>query len=149
MWCNKKALSLHYNNLESESDTINSQESMMNVRDFTEEMRNEIVSAAKRSLMMIGVTADITISVDEKKNRIKLETSKFNTTPVIYQSVEISGSAELCEVEGHEGLYDLNFYLNYWFEIFGGGHNGTSLGALKFRVFEERKEARLIGFVIR
>lgn len=122
---------------------------MMNVRDFTEEMRNDIVNAAKRSLMMIGVTADITISVDEKKNRIKLETEKFNTTPVIYQSVEISGYADLCEVEGHEGLYDLNFYLNYWFVIFGGGHNGTSLGALKFRVFEKSKEVRLIGFVIR
>lgn len=122
---------------------------MMNVRDFTEEMRNEIVNAAKRSLMMIGVTADITISVNEMKNRIKLETAKFNTTPVIYQSVEISGDADLCEVVGHDGIYDLDFYLNYWFTTFSGGHNGTSLGALNFRVFEESKEVRFIGFVIR
>ena len=120
----------------------------MNVRDFTEEMRSEIVEAAKNSLMKLGIMADVAMILNEKKNRVKLETASFNTTPVIYKSITISGVAELVEFEDREGVYDLNFHLDYWFKYFGGGYNGVSLGELKFRVFEKSMRVAFLGFLI-
>ncbi len=121
---------------------------MMNVRDFTEEMRNAIVEAAHNSLMRLGIMADVVMILNEEKNRIKLETAKFNTTPVIYKSIEVSGSAELVEVEGYDGVYNLNFHLNYWFQYFGGGSNGVAIGTLEFRVFENSERVVFVGFFI-
>lgn len=120
---------------------------MMKISDFTADMKSEIIKAAKRSLIMIGVTADV--HLDCKERYVKLSTDKFNTTPVIYESVRISGSGELSGVSGLEGVLDLDIYLDYFFETFGGGRNGTDLGTLHFRVFEERKEVRFVGFMIR
>lgn len=124
---------------------------MMKISDFTEEMKGEIIKAAKRSLIMVGVTADVHLDCKNTRGTeyLKLDTDKFNTTPVIYESVRIGGSAGLEKVEGREGIYNLDIHLDYFFEIFGGGRNGTGLGTLHFRVFEERKEVRFIGFMIR
>ena len=116
---------------------------MMNVRDFTEEMRNAIVEAAHNSLMKLGIMADVVMILNEEKNRIKLETAKFNTTPVIYKSIE-----ELVEVEGKEGVYDLAFGLDYRFKYFGGGSNGVPIGVLSFRVFEKTERIAVVGFII-
>ena len=123
---------------------------MMQFEDFTEEMRNAIIEAAKQSLLKIGVTANIGLELSSgRTEKATLTTEAFNTTPVIYKRVNISGNAELEPVEGHEGVYDLNFYLSYWFETFSGGHNGTSLGTLKFRVFDSGYDkVRFIGFLI-
>ena len=121
---------------------------MMNVRDFTEEMRNEIVEAAHNSLMKIGIMADVAMILNEEKNLIKLETARFNTTPVIYKSIEVSGSANLVEVEGKEGVYDLAFGLDYRFKYFGGGSNGVPIGVLSFRVFEKTERIAVVGFII-
>lgn len=121
---------------------------MMNVRDFTEEMRNEIVEAAKNSLMKLGIMADVAIILDDKHNRVEIDTASFNTTPVIYKSITVSGGARLSEVEDHDGVYDLNIHLDYWFKSFGGGSNGMSLGTLKFRVFENSGRVGFVGFFI-
>ena len=124
---------------------------MMKISDFTEEMKGEIIKAAKRSLIMVGVTADVHLDCKNTRGTeyLKLDTDKFNTTPVIYESVSIGGSAGLEKVDKLEGVYDFNFYLDYRFETFSGGYNGTPLGVLHFRVFEECKEVRFIGFMIR
>ena len=123
----------------------------MTASDFTEEMKGEIIKAAKRSLIMVGVTADVHLldKIVRGREYLRLKTDDFNTTPVIYQNVCIEGSAELIKVDGLEGVYDFDFYLDYRFETFSGGYNGTSLGDLKFRVFEERKEVMFVGFLIR
>jgi hypothetical protein len=123
---------------------------MIKVEDFTEEMYNEIREAAKRSLLMLGITADVHVKprTIRAKSDIEITTDNFNTTPVIYKHVTVSATALPQEVEGHEGIYDLNFYLNYWFTTFDNGHNGASLGELKFRVLEKSKTVRFVGFLI-
>lgn len=121
----------------------------MTASDFTEKMYEKIIEAAKRSLIMVGVTAEVSVLPSLKRGvDIELSTSEFNTTPVIYKSIRIGGNATLEKVEGLEGVYDLIFYLNYRFEIFSGGSNGTPLGILYFRVFEERKDVGFVGFLI-
>lgn len=124
---------------------------MIKISDFPAEAYNEIIKAAKRSLIMVGVTANVHLNYKESRGTeyLELKTDDFNTTPVIYENVRISGSAQLVKIAGLEGVLDLTFSLDYWFDTFGGGHNGTSLGELKFRVFEERKEVRFVGFLIR
>ena len=124
---------------------------MINISDFTEEMKGEIIKAAKRSLMMVGVTADVHLlsKIIRGREYLRLKTDDFNTTPVIYKNVCIEGSAELIKVDKLEGVYDFDFYLDYRFEIFSGGYNGTPLGVLHFRVFEEPKDVRFVGFMIR
>lgn len=122
----------------------------MTASDFTEKMYEKIIEAAKRSLIMVGVTAEVSVLPSLKRGvDIELSTSEFNTTPVIYKSIRIGGNATLRKVEGFEGVYDLIFYLNYRFEAFCGGSNGTSLGVLHFRVFEESKHVEFVGFLIR
>ena len=118
--------------------------------DFTEQMRNDIISAAKNRLLKVGVNVDVTLEFKEgEKLRVKLTTSKFNTTPVIYKDIYVYGNAELIPVDGYKDIYDLFFDLNYRFETFGGGTNGTYLGMLKFRVFDDGyKKATFIGFEI-
>ena len=122
----------------------------MKFEDFTEEMCNEIINAAKNSLMKIGVTAKVSLSFTNnyRTEKATLTTEAFNTTPVIYKSVNISGNAELIPVEGHVGIYNLNFYLNYWFETFSNGHNGNGLGVLQFRIFEDIYKVKFLGFLI-
>lgn len=123
----------------------------MKLCDFTEGMRCNIIAAAKRSLIMLGITADVHLSVEMGQDTYTwvafLKTSNFNTTPVIYKNVCVEGKAILKEI-GIEGVYDLIFHLDYRFECFHGGHNGVYLGELSFRVFENREAVDFIGFTI-
>ena len=121
----------------------------MEQKDFTEQMRNDIISAAKNSFLKLGINAEVTIEFKEDRSlRVKLTTSKFNTTPVLYKSIYVYGNAELTPVDGHDGIYDLFFFVDYMFETFSGGTNGTYLGKLKFRVFDCAKKVIFIGFEI-
>ena len=79
----------------------------MEQKDFTEQMRNDIISAAKNSFLKLGINAEVTIEFKEDRSlRVKLTTSKFNTTPVLYKSIYVYGNAELTPVDGHDGIYE-------------------------------------------
>lgn len=123
---------------------------MITINDFTQEMYNDIIAAAKRSFVMLGINADVEVTQDKKnKKALCLNTSKFNTAPVVFQSIHINGLAELEDVEDNDKVKDLIFYLSYRFEYFNGGYNGAHLGALKFRVFVDNPQIRFVGFTIR
>ena len=123
---------------------------MITINDFTQEMYNDIIAAAKRSLVMFGINADVNVTRDGKnKNVLMLNSSEFNTIPVVFQSIHINGWAELEDVEGNDKVKDLVFPLSYRFEYFNGGYNGAYLGTLKFRVFVDNPQIRFVGFTIR
>ena len=125
---------------------------MITFNDFTEEMCNDIKSAVKDCLLKLGVDVDVNISAETYSHRseeyIVVETSEFNTTPVIYKSIYVRGSGTLQEVEGHEGVYDLYIPLGYYFKYFDGGSNGVSIGTMYFRVFAEGQRVAKVSFSI-
>lgn len=125
----------------------------MKIGDFSEEMRNEIVRAAKRSLMKVGVTAEVYLDflsgLREDVFSVQLQTAMFNTTPSIFKYVYIECKTQLVEVEGQKNVYNLDFNLKYWFEGFDGCRGYTKLGDLKFNVIdEENKRVKFVGFII-
>lgn len=125
---------------------------MITFNEFTEEMRNDIKSAVKDCLLKLGVDVDVNISAETYSHRseefIVVETSEFNTTPVIYKSICVKGSGTLHEVEEQEGVYDLYIPLDYHFKYFDGGSNGVSIGIMYFRVFAESHRVAKVSFSI-
>ena len=124
----------------------------MNLDDFTDDMRQEIVAAIKKSLFKLGIDVDVTLgrfhSRNDGQDYINFHTTTFNTTPVIYKSIEVGGAGRLFEVEDHPGIYDLKINADYRFVYFDGGTNGVHIGILSFRVFEENKRVLFLGFTI-
>jgi len=122
----------------------------MKYEQFTEEMRNEIVSAVKKSLLKLGINVDVSLSAETRRNgdeRIEIETSTFQTTPVIYESIYVYGFGYIVKLVDTEHVHELNISLSYRFKYFDGGTNGVTIGTLKFRIFNE-ETIRFIGFTI-
>ena len=124
----------------------------MKYKDFTEEMRQEIVDAVKEKLMKLGVEVDVTLDIFISPNNgneyIRITSSAFNSTPVIYKHICIKGSGCLTEVDGRPDIYDLRIPIDYRFEYFGGGSNGVTIGEIHFRVFERTMRVACLGLTI-
>lgn len=124
----------------------------MKYNDFTEELRNEIAETIKTQLLKKGIDVDITIKVRKDKNGniecISAVSSTFQTTPVIYKEIKVSGSAKFVAVDGHEGVFDLDFYLDYRFEYFSKAYNGVKLGVIRLRYFEKDNSFMPVSFEI-
>lgn len=117
---------------------------------LTKEMRNEIVSAVKKSLLKLGINVDVSLSAETLKDgdaRIIIETSTFQTMPVIYESVYVYGHGNIVKLEDAENVHELSILLSYRFKYFDGGTNGVTIGVLRFRIFDE-EVIRFIGFTI-
>lgn len=125
----------------------------MRISDFTEEMRDDIIRYAQRSLLKLGIN-DVDVILEVRKysytedEYLLLETSEFNTTPVIYESIKIDGTGTLSPMKDHTNVYDLCITLGYRFILFSGGSNGAGIGTLNYRVFEESKRIAFLGFTI-
>ena len=123
----------------------------MKYEDFTEEMRQDIIDATKTSLLKLGIDVDVTLEAEtcrSDRDYINIETSKFNTTPVIYKSIIINGGGYIVEVEGNPDLFDLFIPLSYRFEYFSGGSNGVDIGTLHLRIFKNAMRAINMGLRI-
>ena len=125
----------------------------MRISDFTEEMRDDIIRYAKRSLLKLGINiVDVKLEVRKHSYTVdeylRIETSEFNTTPVIYESIKIDGTGTLIPIKDHTDVYDLCISLGYRFKYFGGGKNGVDIGTLKFRVFDASKRIAFVGFIM-
>lgn len=125
----------------------------MKTKDITDEMRQDIINYTKESLLKLGIDVDVTLKeITNCKGEVylRIETSKFNTTPVIYKSIKVNGSSPLCHIEDEDrdDVYDLSFSLYYDFEYFGGASNGVRIGFLNFRVFEKSMRVAFLGLTI-
>jgi hypothetical protein len=117
---------------------------MITFNDFTDEMRDEIITTVKTAFVKLGINAEVNLEITPKKNGYSLyvKTDSFNTMPVIYKDIYVDGYGCLEEIKGHEGIYELRISFSYRFRTFSGGSNGTDLGEVAFRVFEDSMEVR-------
>ena len=123
----------------------------MKYEDFTEEMRNEIINATKDSLSKLGIHTDVMLSSKTTRHNheyIRIDTSDFQTTPVIYKSVSVFGEGYVVTCDDIAGAFDLYINLNYAFKYFKGGTNGVEIGQLRFRIFSDSMRIHFIGFTI-
>lgn len=124
---------------------------MITFNDFTEEMRQDIIDAVKNGLLKLGINAQVTLSAKtlrDGREYISVETSEFNTTPVIYKSIHIYGGGSITDVDGNPQVYDMYVSLKYGFNYFSGGTNGVDIGTIRFRIFERTMRVACLGLTI-
>lgn len=109
---------------------------------LTETEYNIIKEYVRRSLLrVLGVNVSVNIRENEP-NRFFLETSEFNTFPVIFEKIRVIGYGYIGEYvdEGDEGVNIVTkivIHFDYDFNYFNGGRNGTNLGCMKFYRYKE------------
>lgn len=122
----------------------------MNYSEFTEKMKSYICGAVKTSLAKLGIFTEVKISSRLGRRGteyIRVETTPFNTTPVIYKSIVVFGEGVVERVNSVEeedkhatsddgGVYTLNFNMQYSMEYFDGGYNGVNIGAIEFGIVD-------------
>ena len=124
----------------------------MTYNDLTEEMRNDIVSAVKRSLLRLGINVDVTLSAKKLYNGkefVEVKTSEFNTVPVIYKVITVTGGGYIVPYDGKDDVFTLALYLDYHFDYFTGGENGVDIGVMNFRIFTKTQRVAFLGFTLR
>lgn len=123
----------------------------MKYEEFTEEMRNEIINATKNSLAKLGIHTDVKLSSKMTRHNheyIRIDTSDFQTTPVIYKSVSVFGEGCVVPCDDIADAFDLCINLDYAFKYFKGGANGVEIGQLRFRIFSDSMKICFLGFTI-
>lgn len=97
-------------------------------------------------LLKRGITAPIVIieeTINNNRHRIELETSEFQTTPVIFKTLKIIGWNTSVEIKPKSELKPdaIGNYILVWIPIyytythFGVGSNSTEIFTLLFNVF--------------
>lgn len=123
---------------------------MITYNDFTEEMRQKVVDATQKSLKKLGVNVDVKFYSQEIRGseHFRIESSPFNTYPVIYNAITVEGWGTLREMTDRdtEGFYHLEICLDYKFDYFSGASNGVELGKLSFRVIH-REDMQRVTFL--
>ena len=122
----------------------------MKYNDLTKDMRNEVTSAIREKLLKLGINTEVSISaktIYNGRELVMIESEPFNTTPVAYKSVSVTGEGFIENTE-HEGVYELDFGLSYHFDYFTGGTNGVSIGRITFRFFEDSDRVACLGLLI-
>lgn len=71
----------------------------------------------------------------------KVTSTRFQTTPALFKSVQIIGTAQPFE-NSETKKVEMIFKFSYHWETYSGGTNGTDLGYLIFRIYNE-DEVRL------
>lgn len=71
----------------------------------------------------------------------KVTSTKFQTTPALFKSVQIIGTAQPFENTETKRV-EMIFKFSYYWETYCGGTNGTDLGYLIFEIYNE-DEVRL------
>ena len=107
----------------------------MKISDFTENIREEIRTEIENCLMRFGINSKIHMAEKKLRNGeaiLIINSDSFQTQPCLFKSVKIEGTGHLTQDE--EGGYELFFVLEFRYETFTGGYNGTHFCNINFRV---------------
>lgn len=116
-----------------------------------EKVLEQIKSIVKTELLKRGFNVEVCIEQD-KNGRINIETSDFQTQPVLFKNIWIRNGFMSNLEEKHNELTDTKFYeyktkITAYYECFGGGFNANDLFAMTFRWFNENEVVHLINII--
>ena len=98
-----------------------------------DKIKNIILGNLQRIVPQI---TDVEITINKNfsgMEYIKAISTTFHTTPSLFKSVQITGSAQ--PVENNEtNTLVLYFNFSYYWETYSGGTNGTELGYMIFEI---------------
>ena len=98
-----------------------------------DKIKNIILGNLRRIVPQI---TDVEITINKNfsgMEYIKAISTTFQTTPSLFKSVQITGSAQ--PVENNEtNTLVLYFNFSYYWETYSGGTNGTELGHIIFEI---------------
>ena len=109
----------------------------MKYNELKEETRMRILNHLEGILLRMGIKTRVQMfmkKIYDGRELICVESEKFQTQPVIFSSVMVHGRGFLLKEKEDDGLYRLTFNLDFRYELFGGGENGTNIGDLKYYV---------------
>ena len=103
------------------------------INKYINEIKDIILSNLQRIVPQI---TDVEITLNKNfsgMEYIKAISTTFQTTPSLFKSVQITGSAQ--PVENNEtNTLVLYFNFSYYWETYSGGTNGTDLGLIIFEI---------------
>ena len=142
--------------MEQKEIKILSTELIKNESEFAELVPSEILKEIQENiqtmLSRLCINTEITLTV--KYNEIAqgvvvvLQSTEFNTVPVIFKSIHLEGrSNPVVEIvdNGHEIFHRIKFcfFISYRYEDFSHGTNGTDLGSVEFICLKDKKYLKL------
>ena len=103
------------------------------INNYINDIKDIILSNLQRIVPQI---TDVEITINKNfsgMEYIKAISTTFQTTPSLFKSVQITGSAQ--PVENNEtNTLVLYFHFSYYWETYSGGTNGTELGHIIFEI---------------
>lgn len=111
----------------------------MKAIDLREEVKCYILNEIRSSLMRLGINAPLSLVVSKDyrgNNYLTIESAKFQTMPVMFKEVMITGTINADDESKEDGIL-VNVSLDYRFKHFNGGNNGAELGRIVFFVEKE------------
>lgn len=115
----------------------------MKSTELREEVKEFILSEVQMSVMRLGISAPLVLVVDKDyrcSEYLAIESAKFQTSPVLFKEVWISGVISVFDEDQNVNCYNVVVTLNYNWRSFRGGTNGTELGDIRFLVDKELPE---------
>lgn len=142
--------------MEQKEIKILSTEPIKNESEFAELVPSEILKEIQEKIqtmmsrLCINTEITITVKYNEYSQRVvaTLQSTEFNTVPVIFKSIHLEGHSQpVVETidNGNEIFYRIKFcfFISYRYEDFGHGTNGTDLGSVEFICLKEQNYTNL------
>ena len=142
--------------MEQKEIKILSTEPIKNESEFAElvpsEILKEIRERFRRWCQDSSINTEITLTVkyNEYSQRVVvvLQSTEFNTVPVIFKSIHLEGRSQpvVETVDNGNGIFHrikFCFFISYRYEDFGHGTNGTDLGSVEFICLKDKNYSKL------
>ena len=114
----------------------------MKQAELRQEIKDYILSEVQVSVMRLGINAQLMFVTDKDyrgNEYIKIESSKFQTMPMMFKEIWIEGRVTVIDSED-EGKQEVSISLEYHWQSFRGGSNGTDIGYIYFEVEKDLPE---------
>lgn len=109
----------------------------MKATELKKEILDYILSEVQTSVMRLGINAQLSYVTryDYHKNEILgIESTKFQTMPMMFKELMLVGNINIVDETEEQYYNEVAISLDYRYTSFNGGHNGTELGRIIFRV---------------
>ena len=107
----------------------------MEATELRTEIKEFILEELQESLMRMGINARLSYKVEKdyrKEDYLTVVSEPFQTTPVVFKKLWIRGTFGCCESDEQKDKILISVNLDYNWEAYSRGFNGTDLGTMWF-----------------